>query len=408
MEPAEISPKTKKITVLITRADHPCGLGTARALRGVDAEVVGLCTNPNSRFCKSNIWDRIIPISGNANNYFEELICIGKSLSSASDQVVLFPIQDPLVELISAHRNELEKYYRFVFPDKATVNLLMDKVVFHRWAEEQGFPVPESYIANSAGELNGILDKIKYPIIIKPTVHTAEWDALSPIDKVLRLQKKERLEEVGFNLFQAAEQFLVQQWIPGGEGDIHFCLVYIDRNGNELGYYTGRKLAQWPVDCGSTAACIGTSNPVVHDLTLRIFRAADFAGLGSVEFKQSAEDGKYYIVEPTVGRNDLQSYVAVAGGVNLTRMAFYDAIGLDPAADNNQEQKASWIEEYSVIQVLKYCLRKKDQRYKEILKCLSGRMSFSHFELKDPWPFICLFKEICGRKMKKAFYMVYF
>jgi len=50
---------------------------------------------------------------------------------------------------VSNHRDELEKYYKFILPKKPTVDLLMDKVAFHRWAMERGFPVPQSYIACS-------------------------------------------------------------------------------------------------------------------------------------------------------------------------------------------------------------------------------------------------------------------
>jgi len=43
-------------------------------------------------------------------------------------------------------------------------------------------------------------------------------------------------------------------------------------------------------------------------------------GLGSIEFKQATKTTNTILSNTTVGRNDLQSYVSVAGGVNLTRM----------------------------------------------------------------------------------------
>jgi hypothetical protein len=47
-------------TALITAADHPTGLGTARALAEVGVRLIGLGRDPASRFCRSRVWHRIV------------------------------------------------------------------------------------------------------------------------------------------------------------------------------------------------------------------------------------------------------------------------------------------------------------------------------------------------------------
>jgi len=389
-----------KFTALITGADHPTGLGTARALAGTGIEIIGICSNRNSACCQSRMWDRLITTTVDNKSFIEELLIIGKDMH---ERCVLFPIQDNVVQLISDHREVLQECYHFVLPEKSTLNLLLDKVAFHDWAEKEGLSVPKTHIVASHEELESVLNRIKYPVIIKPFVKTRQWELLSPTDKVFKLYRKEDLGSIDFDLFRASPKCLVQQWIPGGDGNVHYCLVYFDRNGHELAYYTGKKMLQWPVGCGNTVVAIGTKNQKVHYLTNKAFKRAGFSGLGSIEFKQSDLDKKYYIIEPTVGRNDLQSYVAVAGGINLTKIAFYDAINKNQILTNFRRRKGVWIEENSLLDALRYSGKKGDLQYKEFRQILNGKISFAYFKIKDPIPFIQLTKQKISRKIKRKF-----
>ena len=275
---------------------------------------------------------------------------------------------------------------------------MMEKTTFYQWAVERGFPVPQSCEVGSPTELDRVLDTVEYPVIIKPVLRTRSWCKLCPVDKVLKLNAKAELARIGFDLFEAAPELLVQQWIPGGDGDVHFCLVYYDRQGRELVYYTGRKLLQWPPRCGSTAVTVGTVNDDVHRLTQDVFREAEFRGLGSLEVKQSSEDKRYYITEPTVGRNDLQSFLAVAGGVNLSAAAYFDAVNSGQAVTAQRARRATWLNEYSLPAAIKQSGRFK---YRHLLRVFGRRMSLAYFSFADPMPFCHLLKRIAATRLKK-------
>ena len=77
-----------------------------------------------------------------------------------------------------------------------------------------------------------------------------------------------------FELFDASDRYVVQEWIEGGDADVHFCLVYRDRAGREVAYQTGRKLVQWPVGTGDTALGTTTEDPTLHRLTEQVFDRA--------------------------------------------------------------------------------------------------------------------------------------
>lgn len=383
----------KKINIFITGADHPTGLGTARALRKEDANIIGITSNPDSLCCHSKVWTEIIPISANSD-YLEKMMEIGKSYSGFN---MLLPSQDSIVQLISDEREILQKYFHFVLPEKASVNTLMDKTAFHKWAVQNEFPVPKSYVVETYSEFENVLDEFQFPFIIKPYVKTDLWDVLSPVDKVLKLKNRNSLDKINFDLFEASPKLIVQQWIPGRDSDVYFCLVYFDKNGKEVAHYTGRKIYQWPVDNGSTAAAVGVDNHEIHQITREVFKRAEFRGLGSVEFKQSDVDKKYYIIEPTIGRNDLQSYVSVAGGVNLTRIAFFDTINRYEKRIENRQKKGVWIAEEPLIDAIRLQRKKNDFRLNELFHLLTGKKSFSLFDIKDPRPFF----DLVIKKMKR-------
>jgi predicted ATP-grasp superfamily ATP-dependent carboligase len=375
----------QKHVVLITGAHVQTGYGTARSLFGVNAEIIGLSANSNSRFTRSRFWDRIVTVDKSMGAHLDKLIELGKN---ADDKMTLLIAQDEVVQIVSDNRDELEKYYNFVLPDRDAVDLMMDKTRFHPWAREHGFLVPESHIVGTKEELEHALDTIRYPIILKPLCRTPEWMAQSNGNKVYHLANKHEIHDINFDLLEAAPKLLLSHFVPGGDGNVHFCLVYNDRQGRELGYYTGRKVLQWPHLTGSTAIGIGTDNERVHQLTSELLAQTGLRGLGSVEFKKSDQDGQYYITEPTVGRNDYQSYLGTAGGVNLTQIAYYDITGQQPPANLNKRKKAVWIDEaYSSLAV-----GKKERRTlltpANLAKAVGHKVAFSNLNLADPLPFV--------------------
>ena len=148
----------------------------------------------------------------------------------------------------------LRPLFDFVLPTEPIVQLLLDKSAFRSWAEARGFPVPRTLIVASPAELTDALEQVTYPVIFKPFTRTARWQEASRY-KVYRLESADDLARLPAPLFELAPRYVVQEWIPGLDDDVHFCLVYPDRSGRERGHLVGRKLLQWPVGTGNTAVC---------------------------------------------------------------------------------------------------------------------------------------------------------
>jgi D-aspartate ligase len=376
-----------KAGVVVTAADLATDRAIARSLKGLQVELVGLCEDEKSPFVRSRYWDRIICMGKQAEpgDYLETLRELGQSVSRP---MVLFPTQDHIVQLVSDHRDELGQWFAFALPPKEMVDTFLDKTRFHPWATARGFPVPDSRLVSSREEFDSALNDLGYPVILKPLYKTVDWERHGR-DKAYRFAERSDFTAFGSDPFEDAPRFVVQRWVDGDDADVHFCLTCWSRESEQLGYYTGRKLLQRPIGTGSTAVCVGTENEFVYELTREILGAGECRGLASVEFKYSHRDGNYYVTEPTVGRPNLQSYVATVGGVNLIETAYWIALGKEPTR-RSRRRKAIWIEEGFTRDSLPRMTESRGRLLKTVARAILGGapVSFAYFELSDPFPFL--------------------
>ncbi len=140
------------------------------------------------------------------------------------------------------------------------------------------------------------------------------------------------------------QEMVIQAWIPGGDGEVYFSLHYHTAELRELGRFTGRKIRQWPPLCGSTSFAEPVHLPALAEETARILVATRCVGFGSVEYKRDARDGRFYIIEPTAGRPNLQEEIAAANGVNFIVRAYACLTGARLAEDPPPGRPRRWIQ----------------------------------------------------------------
>jgi hypothetical protein len=112
--------------------------------------------------------------------------------------------------------------------------------------------------------------------------------------------------------------------------------------------FTGRKLASTPPGIGSTAFCTPAVDEELERTTKDFLDRVNYFGFGGVEYKRDARNGRFLIVEPTVGRTDWQAEAATLAGVNIPLIAYRHELGLPPLypgpVDHRVVWQASWIE----------------------------------------------------------------
>lgn len=335
------------------------------------------------------------------------LAALARYADSIGLKSVLIPTSDLHVLFISRHRETLSTSFCFVLPDHRIIETLMDKKNLYDFAVRHNFLVPRTFLSTSSNELREIAAKIPFPCVVKPLYRTAFWSRnVPPAKKVMKAVSGDdlwqKIEEIG----ALDEQLIVQEWIPGGDDSIYFCLAYLDRNGFPRAACAGRKLRQYPFLTGVTSLAESIVDETLVALALKILQTAGCVGLCSVEFKYDAASTTFKMTEPTVGRVDLQEGVSVAAGLDIPHIAYQDAIGIAGGMPAGYRAGVTWINEpFEFNSFLAWGAFKKKEAG-PFFQSYGSEKNYAVFAVDDLKPFIRFLVAVarrCCRALKLRF-----
>jgi D-aspartate ligase len=383
---------------VIVGMDTLQGLQTARILAGHGIRVIGLASDVHHFACRTRYCTRLIEVDTRGERLISALHRLGSELDQPA---VLIPCTDLSVLGISANRQELESAYRFVLPDHATVETLIDKRRFLEYARGAGLPVPPFAVISSAAEAQAAADSLRFPCVLKPTVKTARWQAGTGA-KAFRVENAREFMETFETCQQWADTLIAQEWIPGGESALYSCNCYFDRDSRPLATFIARKLRQWPPETGTS--CLGEEcrNDEVLAVSLQLFRAVGFRGMGYLEMKRDDRTGEHFIIEPNIGRPTRRSPIAENGGVELTYAIYCDALGLPPPDATVQRYTgAKWI--YLRNDVLAAAQQWREGRLTLMgwWRSVRGVRRDAALSLTDPAPFVADLANTASKGLKR-------
>jgi D-aspartate ligase len=280
----------------------------------------------------------------------------------------------------------------------------LKKCCFYEFALENNILIPKTSRVIIGVNTVKSIENLDFPIVIKPTYRKGSWsDAGFP--KVFLCKNEKEYSESYKKAITVEKDLIVQEYIPGGDSDIYFCLAYYDENSRCLGAFTGKKIRQWPVDLGNTASATIAHEEFVTSETIRVFNMVNFVGFGSIEYKKSQKDGKFYIMEPTVGRLNQQEFVATLHGINLPLIAYGSLANKTFKIPASKHKKIIYIDEYrELLSAIKH-IKRKDFTLSQWLKSIKGKKAYRHWSKEDPLVVYYLIKEILEiifRKVKRV------
>src|SRR5689334_21966635 len=106
---------------------------------------------------------------------------------------LLFYEEDAQLLLVSRQRERLARAFRFIVPDAALTEDLVDKARFQVLAERLGLPVPPTRRIRPAHEHAPDDFGLHFPLIVKPFTRDAAWDAVGAGCKALHVADAEAL-----------------------------------------------------------------------------------------------------------------------------------------------------------------------------------------------------------------------
>lgn len=390
--------------VIITGADTPTGLTTARALRDLPVEVIGVVEDLEAAPAFSRIWDRILPLGGGPLEQLDSLIERARKGVFEGPCILLFT-QDSHVMAAWERLEVLRKFFIVPLPSWSDGEIMMDKTRFHQWAIENEVSVPRSEIVSSLADISSLASKFTFPCILKPLVRTESWDNVYRNKKFFFFNSQSELSDLldSSDPFNYSPRYVLQEWIGGGDSAVFFVLFSLDDNGSIISEHAGRKYWQWPPLEGSTAVCHLIDDEELVSTARRVAVGLGMVGLGSVEFKRDPRDGRLLVTEPTVGRNNHQSGVALLCKNNptTTLVAHYLALESKLYEPNKKHVSCSWVDELSAYRYAKSRGFFRSLLSLSIKIILNRRVRFLFFDLRDLKPFwVHLRKALLRNKSK--------
>jgi len=357
------------------------GLQAARILQQRGVPVIAVVEDRNHFNCRTNSCEDIVTAQ---KDLVSTLQSIGQQLEH---KAVLFPCTDESVLLVSRNRLELHPWFHIRLPAPDVVETLVDKVRFYDYASKNNFAIPGTFLLYSETDLAGAIGSITFPCILKPYFRDAEWNANSTF-KAFRVNSAEELASLYRNYKRWTRCLIAQEWIEGPDANLYSCNCYFDNSSRPLATFVARKLRQWPPQTGQSSLGQECRNDEVLQETVRLFRTVGFCGLGYLEMKLDARSGRYFIVEPNIGRPTGRSAIAEAGGVELLYTMYCDALGWPLPVNRNQHYgNVKWIHIRRDFQSALYYWRKGELSARQWLESWRGRKAYALFSWRDPGPF---------------------
>jgi D-aspartate ligase len=246
---------------------------------------------------------------------------------------VLYYGDDALLLLVSRHREELREHFRFLLPEASLVEALVDKKRFAELARELDLPVPRTIASSEHRSAAEIAAAIPPPVILKPFCHLG-WRTspavvglgVGPVKGLLAADAA-ALERMLARIESFSADYVVQEYIPGGEAQVYSFHAYLDAERRSLGHYVGRKIRTYPRSAGVSTYLELVDEPELAQVGFQVLARLGITGVVKLDFKRDPRTGRFYLLEVNP-RFSLWNYLGAASGVNLPLLAYRDLAGL--------------------------------------------------------------------------------
>ncbi|MFE4047075.1 MULTISPECIES: carbamoyl-phosphate synthase [unclassified Priestia] len=314
------------------------------------------------------------------------LIDLSKKIGS---KPVLYTGADDYVQFISKNRDELLKYFLFLFPDDSLIEQVLDKNKTYELAIKHNIPCPRTYVIDNKEELEDAISSLDFPCILKPVLGHEFRKKINK--KAIVFENPEELRSE-YPFYRECGQLIIQELIPGDNQCFYKVATFYDDNMKLLGLFSLQKNHQFPAEFGTGAHIVSKRVPELIDVCVPFFEEIKLKGIGMAEFKKDPRDGTYKFIEINP-RFWLTHSLTGPSGIDFVYMYYLYLTNQNPEPRLNQIDGIKWI--YLVRYYLTFLQKKKksEMTFKDFYQGLQGQKEFALFAWNDPMPF---FRSACS------------
>ena len=377
--------------VVVLDTDHYGAIGIARTLGRLGVSVHLIDSNPKtlsifSRYCKGKFnYEKAINSSKSA---VQLLLKVAETLGQKS---ILIPTTDEAVLLLAENFNILKKHYIYHELSPTFIKALTSKKEMYFLAKSCDVPTAETFFPKSKEDVKLFLKTCEFPIMLKAI------DGRVSLLKAGHKMFLTKTEEELLYLYDKYENpsnpnYMLQEYIPGGEDSIWMFNGYFDSKSECLFGVTGKKIRQSPVYTGATSLGICMKNSVVEEMTKSLMKKISYKGILDIGYRYDERDGKYKVLDinPRIGQT-FRLFVAT-NGMDVARAEYLDLTKQEVPKSLVCEGRKWIVENKDLISSIRY-LHDRKMKVREWMGSFSGIKEFAWFSWDDPLPFFLMSKQ---------------
>ena len=254
----------------------------------------------------------------------------------ALDGHIILALSDDAIEFVNGNRSALEQRYKLDDADPELQRGFLDKMRTLDMAHGAGVDAPQHWQVRDEADLAELQGKVRFPVAVKP-VQSHKF--------IAKFRQKLFIVEDGYdNLGSKVRQawengidVFVVEMIPGPDSTLSSYYTYRTQGGGHLFDFTKSVIRRWPMNRGN--ACYHKTGwlPETAAAGARFFDGVGLKGLGNIEFKRDARDGKLKVIEVNARFTAAQELVRRAG-VPIDLMVYCHLTG-QPVPEARQIEK---------------------------------------------------------------------
>ena len=360
------------------------GLGILRSLasEGIDCYVADTFKSEGfySKYVKKGF---IIPnlIELGSESLLQSLDHISAEIDPDNEGIFLFSGSDDYLLFFVDNWSVLSISYKATFEtNKKVLSSCLAKTKMYEIAKKANVSIPSTFY--SPVNTSQITD---YPVIIKPSLKKTDTvDVVKDGFRIRKSRNKEELEDA-INILKTLDvDYVVQQYIPGGDETLFTAGIFAYK-GALIAIATGRKLRQFPPELGECSLGELVNEPVLESVTAKLLNQAKLTGICQVEYKKYKE--QFYLMEINPRPWSWISLTDYAG-VNLPFIAI-NTIESDSKKQGEvikqREYSGYWM--FPTVDFLFNVFKSKNQSFLGFIKDIKKTKKFAFWDRKDLKPF---------------------
>jgi len=310
------------------------------------------------------------------------------------NKLILFMAEDMYAYIASLYQKQLSPYYCYPYIPNKRLEVLFNKRAMLQTAAAAGLCIPKSLFSPVTNdEIDSWSD---YPAVVKPAVSRFTFKGTT-LQSVCGFQKlfggkavfasdSQELRK-HINLLQQVQlTYCIQEYIPGDNAHLYTAYFVADGKGSIPSFSTHYKVRQLPADFGTTSVSQSAEVPLLRTYAENFCKAAQYAGPATMEFKRSAHDGAWYLMEinPRLGFAIRRSTVK---GVNIVLQQYLFSTGQELMNVRQRDDRCCWIDIPGDLKSLLWRRTKKQWRL-SLWQIVKPYIFFREavFNINDPLP----------------------